>query len=149
LHLLDRKPNLEIFSIQSNKLFHNFHLSRASGLVQRLLHLLFYNKTSKTGFKCLHFNWSKGIQNDHNNMAFLFISSNVIIDLHFDASCRVFFNQLYGQVGAKIKTKTGTYTVYMKMRSAVIWKIIKFVLYTDQYYLWCCRMFLPVGLNTC
>ena len=44
-HLLAGKPNLEIFSIYSNKFFHNFHLSesrftcpgfRASGLVRRL-----------------------------------------------------------------------------------------------------------------
>ena len=44
-HLLARKPNLETFSIYSNKFFHNFHLSEssftcpghwASGLVQRL-----------------------------------------------------------------------------------------------------------------
>ena len=45
VHLLARKPNLETFSIYSNKFFHNFHLSessftcaglRASGLAQRL-----------------------------------------------------------------------------------------------------------------
>jgi len=45
-HLLARKPNLEFFSIYSNKFFHNFHSSessftcpglRARGLVWRLL----------------------------------------------------------------------------------------------------------------
>ena len=45
-HLLARSPNLEIFSIYSNKFFHNFHFSEssftcpglwASGLVRRLL----------------------------------------------------------------------------------------------------------------
>ena len=44
-HLLAQKPNLEKFSIYSNKFFHNFHLSeysftcprlRASGLARRL-----------------------------------------------------------------------------------------------------------------
>ena len=29
-HLLARKPNLELFSIYSNKFFHNFHLSESS-----------------------------------------------------------------------------------------------------------------------
>jgi hypothetical protein len=45
-HLLAPKPNLEKFSIYSNKFFHNFHLSessftcpglRASGLARRLI----------------------------------------------------------------------------------------------------------------
>jgi hypothetical protein len=44
--LLARKPNLETFSMYSNKFFHNFHLSessftcsglRASGLARRLV----------------------------------------------------------------------------------------------------------------
>jgi hypothetical protein len=49
-HLLARKPNLENFSIYSNKFFYNFHLSKSrftcsglwkSGLARRLHWLLF------------------------------------------------------------------------------------------------------------
>ena len=64
--LLSQKPNLEKFSINSNKFFHNFQMSeasftcpglRASGLAQRLLHeceqIYFYLKEKKT-FAHLH-----------------------------------------------------------------------------------------------
>jgi hypothetical protein len=46
VHVLAQNPNLEFFSIYSNKFFHNFHLSKssftcptlpASGLAQRIL----------------------------------------------------------------------------------------------------------------